>query len=65
MLEGAGVFDIRSSDDRWMRVVVEPGDLLVVPARRYHRFELTEARTIRCVRLFQDMSGWVPHYRAS
>ncbi|MBX3251299.1 MAG: cupin domain-containing protein [Myxococcales bacterium] len=65
VLEGAGVFDIRSSDDRWMRVVVEPGDLLVVPARRYHRFELTEARTIRCVRLFQDMSGWVPHYRAS
>lgn len=64
VLEGEGVFEIRSSADRWMRVVVEPGDLIVVPAKRYHRFELTDARTIRCVRLFQDASGWVPHYRA-
>lgn len=65
VLEGEGVFDIRSQDDRWMRVVVEVGDLIVVPAKRYHRFELTEHRTIRCVRLFQDVSGWVPHYRAA
>ena len=65
VLEGEGVFDIRSRDDRWMRVVVEVGDLIVVPARRHHRFELTERRTIRCVRLFQDASGWVPHYRAA
>ncbi|MEM7436586.1 MAG: cupin domain-containing protein [Myxococcota bacterium] len=63
ILEGAGVFDIRSRDDRWMRVIIEPGDLIVVPAERHHRFELTEARTMRCVRLFQDESGWVPHYR--
>lgn len=63
VLEGEGVFDIRSSDDRWMRVFVEQGDLIVVPAKRWHRFELTEVQTIRCVRLFQDTSGWVPHYR--
>lgn len=63
VLEGEAIFDIRSRDDRWMRVKVERGDLIVVPARRYHRFELTEANNIRCVRLFQDQSGWVPHYR--
>jgi 1,2-dihydroxy-3-keto-5-methylthiopentene dioxygenase len=63
VLEGAGIFDIRSKDDRWMRVTVEPGDLLVVPRDRHHRFFLTEARTIRCVRLFQDAAGWTPHYR--
>jgi len=63
VLEGEGVFDIRSGDDRWMRVTVEAGDLIVVPAKRYHRFELTEKKTIRCVRLFQDQTGWVPHYR--
>lgn len=63
VLEGEGIFDIRSADDRWMRVTVEEGDLLVVPAHRYHRFLLTDRRRIRCVRLFEDSSGWVPHYR--
>ena len=63
VLEGEGIFDIRSKDDRWMRVKVEAGDLIVVPKERYHRFELTDAKTIRCVRLFQDTSGWVPKYR--
>jgi 1,2-dihydroxy-3-keto-5-methylthiopentene dioxygenase len=65
VLEGEGIFDIRSRDDRWMRVAVEPGDLIVVPKDRHHRFLLTDAKTIRCVRLFRDMSGWVPHYRAA
>lgn len=65
VLEGEGVFDIRSAGDRWMRVTVERGDLIVVPERRCHRFFLTELATIRCVRLFKDKSGWVPHYRAA
>jgi 1,2-dihydroxy-3-keto-5-methylthiopentene dioxygenase len=63
VLSGEGVFDIRSLDDRWMRVMVQPGDLLVVPKERYHRFFLTDRKAIRCVRLFRDTSGWVPHYR--
>ena len=65
VLEGEGIFDIRSDDDRWMRVVVERGDLIVVPAGRHHRFLLTDSKRIRCVRLFRDRSGWVPHYRAA
>jgi len=64
VLEGEGIFDIRSRDDQWMRVVVERGDLIVVPANRHHRFLLTESKHIRCVRLFKDTSGWAPHYRA-
>lgn len=63
VLEGEGIFDIRSDDDRWMRVKVEPGDLIVVPAGKHHRFELTEKKRIRCVRLFKDPAGWVPVYR--
>jgi 1,2-dihydroxy-3-keto-5-methylthiopentene dioxygenase len=46
-----------------MRVVVEAGDLIVVPAGRNHRFLLTDRKHIRCVRLFKDTSGWVPNYR--
>ena len=63
VLAGEGIFDIRDDADRWMRVTVEAGDLIVVPKDRHHRFFLTETKQIRCVRLFQDSSGWVPHYR--
>ena len=63
VLDGAGIFDIRSTEDRWMRVIVETGDLIVVPAKRHHRFQLTDDKSIRCIRLFRDKSGWVPHYR--
>jgi 1,2-dihydroxy-3-keto-5-methylthiopentene dioxygenase len=63
VLSGSGIFDIRDESDRWMRVTVEAGDLIVVPKDRYHRFTLTSARQIRCVRLFKDRGGWVPHYR--
>lgn len=63
VLAGEGVFDIRDEADRWMQVTVEAGDLIVVPADRYHRFTLTAAQHIRCVRLFKDRGGWVPHYR--
>jgi 1,2-dihydroxy-3-keto-5-methylthiopentene dioxygenase len=65
VLEGKGVFDIRGTDDRYLRVVVEPGDLIVVPKDRNHRFLLTSEKHIRCVRLFRDKSGWIPHYRAA
>jgi 1,2-dihydroxy-3-keto-5-methylthiopentene dioxygenase len=65
VLQGEGIFDIRSPRDEWMRVVVEAGDLIVVPEGRHHRFLLTESQTIRCVRLFKDKSGWEPHYRAA
>ncbi|MEZ4380591.1 MAG: cupin domain-containing protein [Nannocystaceae bacterium] len=63
VLEGAGIFDLRSEGDRWIRAEVERGDLLVVPAGLYHRFFLTDRKQIRCVRLFKDSSGWTPIYR--
>jgi 1,2-dihydroxy-3-keto-5-methylthiopentene dioxygenase len=65
ILYGEGIFDIRSRRDQWMRVKVETGDLIVVPAGRHHRFTLTEKKTIRCVRLFKEKSGWVPTYRSA
>lgn len=63
VLSGAGIFDLRSIDDKWMRIEVGPGDLIVVPRNLYHRFFLTADSQIRCVRLFQDPSGWKPEYR--
>jgi 1,2-dihydroxy-3-keto-5-methylthiopentene dioxygenase len=63
VLSGAGVFDIRGADERWIRIVVEAGDLIVVPAGVHHRFELTADKAMHCVRLFKDAAGWVPRYR--
>ena len=63
VLAGRGIFDIRSRDDRWMRVEVYPADYVCVPANRHHRFFVMDDKHIRCVRLFKDSSGWTPLYR--
>lgn len=63
---GEGIFDIRTRDnaeDGWMRIYVEAGDLIIVPAGRYHRFYLTDQNTIGAKRLFKDTSGWVANFR--
>ncbi len=63
ILEGSGVWEIRSLDDRLMKVEVQAQDFIVVPAHRYHFFYLTPERRIRCVRLFKDHNGWTQVYR--
>lgn len=55
---GAGIFDLRDAQDRWMRVHVAPGDLIIVPPNLYHRFALDEQQAIVCKRLFQNTLGW-------
>ena len=38
ILDGAGFFDVRSEGDDWVRIWLEQGDLIVLPAGIYHRF---------------------------
>ncbi|KYF52033.1 hypothetical protein BE08_09680 [Sorangium cellulosum] len=48
-LEGQGLYDIRCQNEEWLRVWVGAGDLVVVPARRYHRFVAGKAGALRYV----------------
>ncbi len=63
VVEGEGIFDVRDAGDRWVRIEVEAGDLIIIPANKYHRFYLTDSKAIRCVRLFLNNEGWAPLYR--
>jgi 1,2-dihydroxy-3-keto-5-methylthiopentene dioxygenase len=62
IVKGAGVFHIHPEGGAVFSITVGPGDLITVPAGARHWFDLCETRTIRAIRLFQDMSGWTPHY---
>jgi 1,2-dihydroxy-3-keto-5-methylthiopentene dioxygenase len=63
VVDGEGIFDVRDSSDQWVRIEVDAGDLIIIPANKFHRFYLTSAKTIRCVRLFLNNEGWAPLYR--
>ncbi len=61
-VKGAGVFHIHPKGGPVFAIQVESGDLINVPHGTQHWFDLCSDKTIRCIRLFQDMSGWTPHY---
>ena len=61
-VKGSGVFHINPESAAVFAVTVESGDLISVPKGTHHWFNLCSDKTIRCIRLFEDMSGWAPHY---
>jgi 1,2-dihydroxy-3-keto-5-methylthiopentene dioxygenase len=71
ILSGRGLFHIHSQQqqhqqrDQVVTVEVEAGDLICIPRNTLHWFDLCGERKIRAIRLFQDASGWTPHYTHS
>ena len=61
-VKGGGVFHIHPENGPVFAIQVESGDLINVPEGTQHWFDLCDDRNIRCIRLFQDISGWTPHY---
>lgn len=69
IIAGSGVFHIlaaaESSNATVLAIEVESGDMIRVPRGTRHWFDLCADRRIRAIRLFQDVSGWTPHYTDS
>ncbi|MFP6576110.1 MAG: acireductone dioxygenase [Pirellulaceae bacterium] len=61
-VSGSGLFHIHPENGPTFAIQVESGDLISVPRDTRHWFDLCGTRGIRCIRLFEDVSGWTPHY---
>jgi 1,2-dihydroxy-3-keto-5-methylthiopentene dioxygenase len=61
-VRGSGLFHIHPKEGFVFAVQVKSGDLINVPAGTRHWFHLCTEKTICCIRLFQDKSGWTAHY---
>ena len=65
IVEGRGLFHIHPPHGPVFAIEVESGDLIRVPRGTHHWFDLCADKRIRAIRLFQDPSGWTPHYTSS
>jgi len=65
-VDGSGFFDVRdgkSPDDRWLRIECKKGDMIVLPAGIYHRFNPDDKMFFHVMRLFCGEPIWTPYNR--
>lgn len=65
-VDGEGLFWFNLDGEDVFNVLCQKGDLISVPAGTKHWFDAGESNPfVKAIRIFIDMSGWVPHYTAS
>ena len=65
IVKGHGLFHIAPEGGDVVSIEMEAGDMIRVPRGTKHWVNLCGDRTVRAIRLFQDISGWTPHYTDS
>lgn len=65
IVKGHGLFHIAPKEGEVVSIEMEAGDLIRVPRGTLHWFNLCGDKTVRAIRLFEDMAGWTPHYTES
>jgi 1,2-dihydroxy-3-keto-5-methylthiopentene dioxygenase len=65
-LAGQALYDVRSLDGaNWLRIWVGAGDLVMLPAKRYHRFLVGQASVLRYMQPYASRQRMMHLYRAS
>lgn len=65
-VDGQGIFWFNMETEPVFNLLCERGDLISVPAGTKHWFDAGASRPfVKAIRIFIDMSGWVPHYTES
>jgi 1,2-dihydroxy-3-keto-5-methylthiopentene dioxygenase len=65
-VDGKGLFWFNLENEPVFNLLCEKGDLISVPAGTKHWFDAGESSPfVKAIRIFIDMSGWVPHYTES
>jgi 1,2-dihydroxy-3-keto-5-methylthiopentene dioxygenase len=63
IMGGSGYFDVRNLEDKWVRILIQKGDLMTLPEGIYHRFTCDEKKNIHAMRLFRGQPIWTPFNR--
>jgi 1,2-dihydroxy-3-keto-5-methylthiopentene dioxygenase len=64
-IDGEGLFWFHLENGEVFNVLCQAGDLISVPAGVKHWFDAGVEPYVKVIRIFIDMSGWVPHYTES
>ncbi|KAH7722964.1 1,2-dihydroxy-3-keto-5-methylthiopentene dioxygenase 2 [Aphelenchoides avenae] len=57
VLEGAMYYDVEYEDDKWIRIHMERGDLIVIPKGRYYRCTTTPKNFVKLQRFVKREDG--------
>ena len=63
-VDGSGLFYLHLDDEVYM-VMCEKGDLISVPAKTTHWFDMGENPSFKCIRFFTTENGWEGNFTGS